>query len=206
MMTTTASAPATQWASQDMLDRIQDMLDRIKALPAARQHHLAPRMVDGSPLTLPAAAGVLRTLNRCLSRSAGAQDLQEEPVPEPESRPGQLPPRLAELLEQVPDGYYATASRTGTNDLDFWWVHTKKGSSKHVGRRFVDRYLGGQSPVAVPPLQARYALQAIVEAGTEEAGNAFADNLGCCRDCGRDLTDDESRAARRGPVCRSRGK
>jgi predicted Zn-ribbon and HTH transcriptional regulator len=48
------------------------------------------------------------------------------------------------------------------------------------------------------------ALRQIIEAGVDEAGNKYADETTCCRDCGRDLTDQASRDARRGPTCRSK--
>ena len=99
----------------------------------------------------------------------------------------------------VPQGYYATRSLTGAQDFDFWFVRVFES-----GYRRVRRYLGGQGPVGVPRSVQAEALKAIAAEGVDLCGNRFADELGQCRDCGRDLTDKTSRALRRGPVCRAK--
>jgi Family of unknown function (DUF6011) len=103
----------------------------------------------------------------------------------------------------VPQGYYATPSATGNNDLDFWFVKRPK-NGRWAGRTFVKRYLGGTGSIDTPRSAARPALEAIVALGIEKSGILFADKLGRCMNCGLPLTDEESRAARMGPVCRSK--
>jgi hypothetical protein len=101
----------------------------------------------------------------------------------------------------IPQGYYATKSRTGTNDIDFWFVRVPD-TGKWQGFRFVRRYLGGQGPIQIRTAEQMAALHAILEDGVEAAGMLFAQELGKCRKCGRDLTDETSRELGIGPVCR----
>lgn len=125
-------------------------------------------------------------------------------IPKP-SRAAQPVPatRRAKTYPDVPQGYYATDSLTGAQDTDFWFVKRPK-DGRWAGRTFVKRYLGGQGPIDTPRSAAFPALEAIVAAGIDKAGNRFSDELGNCRDCGRDLTDQLSRQLRRGPTCRSK--
>jgi len=103
-------------------------------------------------------------------------------------------------FSKIAQGYYATASKTGNNDLDFWFVRVEE-TGRWKGFRFVRRYIGGRGPQRIGKGEQLAALHAILDATPEAAGDKFADELGKCRDCGRDLTDDESRARKRGPVC-----
>lgn len=103
-------------------------------------------------------------------------------------------------FKAIPQGYYATKCRTGNNDLDFWFVRVPE-TGKWQGWRFVRRIIGGRGPQVIPTAEGLAALHAILEAGVDNAGNLYADTLGNCKKCGRDLTDDESRARRLGPVC-----
>ncbi len=114
---------------------------------------------------------------------------------------------LAEILENlqpltqssVPQGYFATASRTGNNDLDFWAVKIKDDVTT------VKRVIGGHADTPVRKAEAIAALAMIVETGVDTAGMLFAQELGHCMRCNRTLTDQESRAAGRGPECRGLG-
>jgi hypothetical protein len=100
----------------------------------------------------------------------------------------------------VRGGYYATVNTRGTNDYDFWYV--KEG--RKPGYRFVKRVIGGQGPIRITGAEALRALSAILSEGVDVCGDRFADEMGKCRDCGLPLTDEDSRAARRGPICRSK--
>ena len=103
-------------------------------------------------------------------------------------------------FKAVLPGYYATKSRTGSNDLDFWFVRVPE-DGRWAGFRFVKRIVGGRGTQSIRGGEQVAALRAIMEAGVEAAGNLYADELGNCKKCGRDLTDEESRARRMGPVC-----
>jgi hypothetical protein len=109
-------------------------------------------------------------------------------------------PRTVDAAPVVPAGRYATASRTGANDLDFWLVKVPE-SGKWAGRTFVDRVIGGQGNVPVTREEQQHALAAITAAGVEASRMLFANELGRCWKCGRELTDEASRAAGIGPTC-----
>jgi Family of unknown function (DUF6011) len=123
----------------------------------------------------------------------------QTPAAQPPAAPGPRP-GFRQLAAQVPAGKYATASRTGSNDLDFWVV-SKPEDGKWKGHTFVDRVIGGHDDQPVRGIEAAWALEAILAAGTGEAASRYADELGLCRRCHRHLTDDESRARKYGPDC-----
>lgn len=102
----------------------------------------------------------------------------------------------------VPAGYYATPSMTGNNDLDFWRVDVPE-KGKWAGYRFVKRVIGGQGAVNISKAERFNALQQIDAIGAQAAGKAYADAIGCCYRCNRELTDETSRAVGLGPVCRN---
>lgn len=108
----------------------------------------------------------------------------------------------------LPAGYYATPSRTGNNDYDFWRID-KPESGKWAGRIFVKRIVGGgtdgdMQTHQLDNMQQRLACEAIVGYGLEESRMLFATEMTRCTDCGRMLTDQESRDAGRGPTCRNK--
>lgn len=116
-----------------------------------------------------------------------------------------LPKRSSESTSsgawpKVPAGYYATTSRTGNNDLDFWCV--QEGTGRWEGRTFVKRVIGGRPEVPVRGKEARTALETILADGPESAAVLYGRTIGRCYVCNRTLTDEESRRLGIGPVCR----
>jgi hypothetical protein len=110
--------------------------------------------------------------------------------------------RSATYWSDIPQGYYATDSLTGSNDLDFWKVDVvDKGTYR--GSIFVKRVIGGRGNVHVNERTRVAALTAIRNASPEKAAHVFGQELGRCNRCGRHLTDEESRAESRGPDCRA---
>lgn len=103
----------------------------------------------------------------------------------------------------VPAGFYATPSRTGHNDLDFWKVD-RPDKGKWTGYTFVKRVIGGHPETRVRGAEARTALEAILAEGPKNAGKKYADEIGRCYICNLHLTDDLSRELGIGPVCRSK--
>jgi hypothetical protein len=106
------------------------------------------------------------------------------------------------------EGYYATRSRTGNNDLDFWRID-KPSSGKWAGYMFVKRIVGGgqgdeMQTFQLSNMQQRLACEAIMDLGAEESRMLFAAEMTRCTDCGRMLTDQASRDAGRGPTCRNK--
>jgi hypothetical protein len=105
-------------------------------------------------------------------------------------------------FKAIPQGYYATKSHTGNNDLDFWFVRVPE-DGRWAGFRFVKRIVGGRGTQEIRSGEQVAALQAILEFGVDAAGMLFAQELGRCRKCGRDLTDETSRSLGIGPTCRA---
>ena len=101
----------------------------------------------------------------------------------------------------VAAGHYATASRTGANDLDFWKVD-RPTEGRWEGRTFVKRVIGGHEDTPVRGAEAAAALAAI--AADPEAGPRYGQTIGRCYACHRTLTDETSRALGIGPDCRSK--
>lgn len=118
----------------------------------------------------------------------------------PEAKPVPTP---ATDLPDVPEGYYAVASATGNNDLDFYVVQV--GKDKWAGRIFVKRVIGGHPDTAVRGTEAKAALTRIFEADWQEAAHRYGQEIGRCGKCNRTLTDETSRAYGIGPVCRDAG-
>lgn len=97
---------------------------------------------------------------------------------------------------EVSQGYYATASTTGNNDLDFWFVRAKSN-----GYRKVSRVVGGHPTIMMGRTIREAALKAIEAAGEEEAGKLFAEKIGQCYRCNRHLTKYASRQIGMGRTC-----
>jgi hypothetical protein len=104
----------------------------------------------------------------------------------------------------VPEGHYATTSRTGANDLDFWRVD-RPTEGKWAGRVFVKRVIGGRADSPVRGTEASQALAAIELAGPAAAGQLYGQEVGRCYACNRHLTDATSRQLGIGPDCRAKG-
>lgn len=114
---------------------------------------------------------------------------------------------LAAKLEAVsshPSGArFACATGEGSsNDLAFWWV------SKHErsGRYYLRQIIGGQGAVdtRLSPQAMITIAKKILEAGAYESMILFGQKIGRCGHCGRQLTNQESREAGIGPICRDK--
>jgi hypothetical protein len=103
----------------------------------------------------------------------------------------------------VPAGHYAIPSLTGNNDLDFFRVD-RPTEGKWSGRTFVKRVIGGHPDTPIRGSEARKVLNAILEAGVDEAGRRYGQEVGRCRRCNRHLTDETSRQLGIGPDCINR--
>lgn len=198
-MTKTDATPA----SSTLMDEIRQL-----AKTAQDGHRLPADMLGSKTLARQAALMVISRLRKFQVPDPAAEPVvfqrvaddpsHEQDVAEAMQTVPQPRRTFAELGQLVPKGFYATPSRTGHNDLDFWKV-------VHKGTKvFVNRWIGGAGSTHITNREAFRALIAITEFGVDKAGDLFADENTQCRDCGLPLTDEESRAARRGPVCRSK--
>lgn len=100
-------------------------------------------------------------------------------------------------LPEVPKGRYAIDSADGV--LTFYHVGERQGE-------LVIDVKAGPATHEIPFTEAGYTtiLQAILDAGLKAATIRYGLELGCCGVCGRDLTDETSRAQGIGPVCSQR--
>jgi len=171
-----------------------DIMREIAELAPRKEHHLAKDMVNGTrPLARQAAEMTLRNLRRCPDRAA------------PVTMTGETAP-----AHDIPAGYYATPSRTGSNDVDFWKVERPE-NGKYAGWTFAKRVLGGGSGgqtrvTMIHMSEQRSALAAIAQYGIEEARCLYGDKMQRCTDCNRELTDDLSRSRRKGDWCWNKNK
>lgn len=102
---------------------------------------------------------------------------------------------------EVPAGYYAIDS-TGHNDLAFYRID-RPTEGKWAGRVFVKLVVGGHADRNVARNQVDGILARIAADGPKAAAERYGRELGHCGRCGRELTDEESRAVGIGPVCRA---
>lgn len=117
----------------------------------------------------------------------------------------QAEPRPAQTTDApaIPAGRYAVPSKTGNNDLDFYRVDVPT-EGKWKGYTFVRRVIGGQGDITIRGAEAKDALRRIAEAGVRKALATYGHAIGRCGLCGRELTDEQSRAEGIGPVCAGR--
>lgn len=173
------------------------MARKIAETAAGRTHRLGKWQVDGTrPVTPTQFDTTMAYLGRCPVRPGQVTTEVSMARPAPAEEP-------AAVIADIAGGFYATPSRTGSNDLDFW----KVTEGKKPGIRFVKRVIGGGDTryprlVEISRAEGFTALNAILRAGIAESADAYADNQERCKKCGLHLTDDDSRAARMGPVCR----
>ena len=178
---------------QTQAGSVTDMMAEIARLAQIKDHHLAKDMVNGSrPLARQAAEMVLKNLNGCPDKAVVT-----------DAQPERLTPTGD--LSQIPVGYYATPSRTGSNDVDFWKVERPE-DGKYAGFTFAKRVLGGGSDgqtrlIKVHMSEQRSALAAIARQGLEESRMLYAVNMKRCTRCNRDLSDDLSRERGMGNDC-----
>lgn len=163
-------------------------VDYIEALLTKREHGIidTAMWLTGIRTSKAAASAAIKFLIGC--------DELAMPQPAPS---GSYP--------KVPGGYYAIDSATGNNDLDFFCVQIGKVGTKWEGFPFVKRVVGGHPEFSVQGQAARKVLERILDAGVDGAAALYGQEIGRCGICNRTLTDEASRAAGIGPVCRQAG-
>ena len=120
---------------------------------------------------------------------------------------------IPELISEGCEYYFALASHTGKNDLDFYALvtsHRKAGNAwvlkRVVGGALSDSDLTANSPV-MSLVEARRVMLTLAVISQQDFATAqmlFASSLGRCFCCGRTLTDDHSREVGMGSVCEAK--
>ncbi|MCW2929976.1 MAG: hypothetical protein JWM19_938 [Actinomycetia bacterium] len=188
-------------------DKASELMRTIAEMAPRKRHRLSADMVNGTrKLTEAAALMVIANLEKCQDRLL-ITDVKRAESPAAPREETPFPPPLAEFKGVIPAGFYATPRADG-DVVDFWKV-TVGNKGKWAGYSFARRVLGGGSGgekriVELQNMQQRIALLAIRDYGVDRSGMLFAAAMDCCRDCGRDLTDEVSRAAGRGRTCREK--
>lgn len=111
---------------------------------------------------------------------------------------------VAEILDGIPDGWYAVDAVSGTNDLTFVRFATNKGvfNPEKAGQRFVRHIIGGAGEAANVTLDwIRKVAAAINADGVDAAAIRYGQHVGSCGFCGTELTRKYSRDMGYGPTC-----
>lgn len=107
----------------------------------------------------------------------------------------------APALADVPAGRYAL--RDGDGSVRFYIVD-KPLEGRWAGRTFVSRQASDDKYPVRNPTERANILEAIEHTGVKESMLLYGKEIGSCGHCGRTLTNDESRAAGIGPICRGK--
>jgi hypothetical protein len=179
--------------------RAADLWSQFRTLAAERKHNLSPDMLTRSA-TIP-------QLERMIS-FLGRQPVKADPDAIPSGRRAAARKPLSS--QAIPDGRYAIPGLTENNKLDFFELKTNQNkSSTWCGTQFIQQLVGqpgsDYAKYDVRGSQKRNTIfRAIREAGIEASRDLAADELRMCLDCGSPLSDDDSRARRRGSHCYSK--
>jgi hypothetical protein len=165
----------------------------------AKQVAFLTSLCDERP-TWAAKVGYNATTIKGLSKR-GASGAIKDALNQPKETKTSHAPSTQAPAPKVPAGYYAVDSATGNNDTDFYKVDTPT-EGRWAGRTFVKRVIGGKGDTPVRGAEGLAALARIEAAGVKAAAERYGREIGRCGKCNRTLTDEESRAAGFGPVCR----
>ena len=101
---------------------------------------------------------------------------------------------------QVREGRYAVEHQ---GVLKFFHVGHGKAGTRWEGFTFLDVRASDET-YAIRNRATKTEILALIAADPETAMNRYGQELGECGDCGRTLTDAESRRIGRGPICRNK--
>jgi hypothetical protein len=109
------------------------------------------------------------------------------------------------LLQARKPGFFAVPSVTGSNDLTFFALKVNQGrmDRSKKGQKYFAHIVGGhdEDAMRVTPEFVVKCLAAVDAIGEEAAGMAYAEHFVQCFRCGRQLTDEASRARGLGAEC-----
>jgi hypothetical protein len=100
----------------------------------------------------------------------------------------------------VPAGRYAIDTRLGAINTVAFYKVDRPDEGRWAGHVFVKHVVGGDE-LRMSRADSRVILLRIAEAGAEAASARYGHMIGECGMCGRQLTNDESRARGIGPIC-----
>lgn len=119
--------------------------------------------------------------------------------PVPPAQPASITLRENAKRDSVPAGRYAI-EREGK----IWFYRVSRPTEgRWAGRVFLDRQLGDEF-VSVSQQTSRNMVLSIIAMDPAAASMAYGHHIGSCGVCGRALTNEESRTAGIGPICREK--
>lgn len=187
----TSTKPMTRGAGSQF-EFISNLLDQIGAMAPGRRDALRNEMNS----QYRQRSFTTRDASTWIDRLKGIRNEIRASVQAAEAqlRTGVPAPRAAEPRPEVPSGRYAVENEEGK--LAFYRVERDDNGRYRMFVYASDRQHRISGSKAMLTI-----LRKIVTAGIEPAGMRFADEREECRDCGRGLTDQESRSRGRGPIC-----
>lgn len=204
-----AAAAATRGtARRDRLDRVEMVngpaFHFTTGTPAGitpNQHALVKRLLverDFASEQRPAWVARIRALATVEGTLSGLTKVQASAFIDYAFTMPQLRPAApqAQAAPEVPAGRYAV-------DINgvLWFVHVDRPTEgRWAGYTFVSRQLSSDT-MRVNRAQQALVLSAIAEVGAREAAIRYGHELGHCAICGKELTNESSRAAGIGPKC-----
>lgn len=196
MGTVFANASKTEAISPEQIDLVKRILDQIGAVQPGKRDALRVELNTqymSRSLTRHRASEWICALENMRDDLRSQQARHEAELAQLEA--GAVPfQRTAEPRPNVPAGRYAVENEQGV--LTFYRV-----AVNDRGRYEVFAYASDRQHKVPGWKAAMSILRKIEAAGCEAAGMRFAQESERCRDCGRRLTDDESRARGRGEIC-----
>jgi hypothetical protein len=107
--------------------------------------------------------------------------------------------QINELGRQITPGRYAIQNASGPNDIAFYHVERPE-HGKWAGKTFVKQQISDE----LQRLSRQRTLAALVAIAADPRGASalYGQHIGVCGVCGRTLTNEDSRRAGIGPVCR----
>jgi hypothetical protein len=116
----------------------------------------------------------------------------------------ELAAKLVEIGGQHGARFAVDTEDGAVNELAFWWIVKNTNPETGHVRYFIRQVIGGQGAVRVrmSPEAMISIARKIEAAGPVEAMLRYGQEIGECGHCGRELTNDTSRAVGMGPKCR----
>lgn len=106
-------------------------------------------------------------------------------------------------IEEVPAGYYAVATDEDAINRTAFYHVDRPTQGRWAGFVFVQLQVS-EDFQRMSQAAGNAVLVKIAAMGSLESSKLYGRELGVCGVCGRNLTNDESRAAGIGPICRDK--
>lgn len=180
---------STNWATDRQVNFLRDLAEKRQTERAsAPTVETCVRAMTGMRITFDQARAAITEAKTMPYRTRPATTTVPAATA-PQAGGGNLKAKVADLKAKVPNGRYAvrgTVKDAEDNKLRFFFVRERNGYLR------IDQCISDdRRPVEYGPRYLRI-LQAIVDAGVAEAALAYADNMGECSRCGRELTDENN--------------